>query len=924
MTRLIDRIATEIGKNRDEAQDFVFEIRNILGSPVDLDQILSVLQEIKRHGKRVTTPQIVAVYFDSTLPSPPKKLKEKHLSHQDEAELEEIFLSRDILEQSNLDTTPRIIPSSLQSLQQESSQQPHLKPIPSQPPQKQWKEEKFLPKQIGTELEEIFLSQDSLQQSTLDTPHINPPSLQSLQQKKQLSSGSTSSQSLEKPQKGKKEKVTSPESLDAVSPNPPLTRQPTGKIAQIASELQVDVETANNFVIEVQRLLGKSIKFKEILNVLRQLKGSQISPDKIVSVLQSKEKPIVQKERKNSKTINIGRVISIPIETKNQKHKMLPSRRPPIFQIAEELNVNKQEAQKFMAQVDKEYGTTVAFKKVLEVLKQIDNPQSVTPQIIAALLPPRKPVVTSPPIQPTVPPPVSEKSALETTSTSLPEIKGQEVTQLSKFISVSNALIEEFDIESRQSIQSLFTQFGLWLEVDQYNLRAKDNSIFPIDSSLLNEFDRGQNYLQGLVDQAITTAEFNKLVQLVVLLNVLSFGSEIKLQPELTTKILNTIAIDMGRNGYLLRYIVQHLVEQTYPTNLVDCFVHHVLLNLYYRANVIQNQRYIAHFDDRGNPFFKVLPSQNLPTLYTFANHSIWVLMWNLSPTSLSLLLPEFGQGETWVSQVDIPNNFQTTSYQIRYTPDFTIKSLIQSCFADLQNKRRYQVPSQGRAEIMTSDRLKNMIGLNLIRFVQEDTEPPNVFLRFEFGLQKSTIGLVKINKDGKTEGFHKFFWLNNSFRAITEAIALTYYRDLVTPGKIYYYQPGNRGPKQYRSSLSTKPGILPRPQHIPLHVQDNFRLKGRSFHHLYTWHEATERARHGVVGHIRKIGFGFTASPEKQEQAREAGVKLEPGYTWVIEHERGGPGSGGLRLSPEGRLLERTLFLPPERASADLDKLLS
>ena len=43
------------------------------------------------------------------------------------------------------------------------------------------------------------------------------------------------------------------------------------------------------------------------------------------------------------------------------------------------------------------------------------------------------------------------------------------------------------------------------------------------------------------------------------------------------------------------------------------------------------------------------------------------------------------------------------------------------------------------------------------------------------------------------------------------------------------------------------------------------------------------------VKGHARKLPEGWHASEGKLEQAAKNGVTLEPGQTWVVEHDRGG-----------------------------------
>lgn len=211
------------------------------------------------------------------------------------------------------------------------------------------------------------------------------------------------------------------------------------------------------------------------------------------------------------------------------------------------------------------------------------------------------------------------------------------------------------------------------------------------------------------------------------------------------------------------------------------------------------------------------------------------------------------------------------------------------------------------------------LIGLKKIRFVQEGAKAPEVFLRFEFGVLTGTgaaIGVVKVKYDGSVEGFHQSVD-SALFQAIIEAIALSYYRDLVTPGKTYSYQPGNkpRRATQARLPKSKKARKLPRRQGIP--------TSKRRPSSLNVWYEAQERAKHDVVGHKRWIGKDFKADEATRELARKAGVELPDGYTWVQGHQRGHSEKGQLKLNGTD-LTERILFSPPERASRELDNLLS
>jgi hypothetical protein len=692
--------------------------------------------------------------------------------------------------------------------------------------------------------------------------------------------------------------------------------QTKGKIAKIATELRADIKTAKNFVAKVRQLVGKPIKYSVILDTLKQIKDpKQATPDTIASLIPTQTLQALQ--IKEQKSIPITKAISIlrPIIASSSRQT-----ESTLDKITIELNLSKEVANEFTVQVRQLLNQQSRmlglgkFKIILKAIKWIKNQQKeVTPQLVAF-------IITSPEFQ--------KSLHLQVTHPSLPKARKSEI-QIAKITPTSQILLQEFETDSRQSIETLFAEFELRLEIDQARLKAKDDSIFTFDLLLLDRlFDLEQNYLQGLADQAIARQEFDKLEQLIILVVVLSFGPEAKLEREIAIRILNAIAIDIVRDNCLIVYIGHQIVIQARPRKLVNIFVHWALLSLYYRANLVRDKCYIAYFDTLGKPSFRVLPSQKLSTLYIFADHSIWTLVWKLSSASLSLILPNLRWGETWVNRIDIPDTFHTTTYQSNALTFITaLLNYGRDCYIDLQNRRRYQVPSQGRAEIIASDRLKKLLGLNSIRFIQEDIEAPGILLRFEFGLHQPAIGLVKVNKDGTTEGFHEFIWFDNSFRTIIEAVALAYYRDLVTPGKIHIYKPGSGGLRTEKplNPVSPHPRKLPRPQNIPLHAKNNPRLRDRAFHELHTWHEARERARHLVVGHTRWIGKGFIADPEKQRQAlAHLGKKLPSGYTFVIEHDRGELSNSGLKLTSDGYLTERTLFLPPERASTELDKLLS
>lgn len=279
------------------------------------------------------------------------------------------------------------------------------------------------------------------------------------------------------------------------------------------------------------------------------------------------------------------------------------------------------------------------------------------------------------------------------------------------------------------------------------------------------------------------------------------------------------------------------------------------------------------------------------------------------------LFLPNFTRKESWIQRRHL-SDIELVLSRRECTFDFREAKLFgNQCWEEiLSAKRHYQVSSKGRVEIFVSTELFQLTGLNKVRFIQEGAKSPAVFLRFEFS-EFSAIGIVKIKRDGNIVGFHKAS-KSPLFETIIETTALSYYRDLVIPDpNVRYYWPGSSVragyPPYYKPPRLRE---LPRIQHVP-YVPSSSRPK---IYEFKEWYYVQERARHHVDGHTRWIGHGFIASEIKQRQAREAGVNLQMGYTWVVEHERGDSGFTGPKLRKYD-LVERTQFFPPERASAKL-----
>jgi hypothetical protein len=282
---------------------------------------------------------------------------------------------------------------------------------------------------------------------------------------------------------------------------------------------------------------------------------------------------------------------------------------------------------------------------------------------------------------------------------------------------------------------------------------------------------------------------------------------------------------------------------------------------------------------------------------------------------TMQVLIPDFRRHD-FVDLEKINKLAETFQANISSLNPDNLSKFSQRCWIEIMSKHSYQVPSYGRAEILVSDRLYDLLNLDSIRFIQEGANAMlhEVFLAFIFR-GSPRLGIVKVKSDGSTEGFHEL-GAHLMVKFVIESIAIAYYRDLVVPGEVYYYSPRNiqairpRHESKSKQKKSKKPRSLPRRQTIL-----------ESAYSLSNWYYVQERARHDVVGHRRWVDRNFVAEGEKQLQARRAGVYLPQGFTWVIEHERGGHKSGGLILNGFD-LVERTIFSPPSRATHELAEL--
>jgi len=217
------------------------------------------------------------------------------------------------------------------------------------------------------------------------------------------------------------------------------------------------------------------------------------------------------------------------------------------------------------------------------------------------------------------------------------------------------------------------------------------------------------------------------------------------------------------------------------------------------------------------------------------------------------------------------------------------------------------------------------LIALESVRFVSESAKAPEVYIGFKFAMTPYQIGLVKVCKDGRVEGFHRILSQSRFYELLIDTIAMTYYRDLVLST---IYQPGSNSYQRSRGYSKTYGGqgnlSSPSSNKRP-HTRDiprKIRPKQKRYS-LDDWREAQHIARHYVVGHTRFIAPGFIADRERHELAARAGIRLPPGYTWVVPHYRGDPNFGRIVLAGFD-LPSQTIFYHPTRASRELDRILS
>ena len=425
-------------------------------------------------------------------------------------------------------------------------------------------------------------------------------------------------------------------------------------------------------------------------------------------------------------------------------------------------------------------------------------------------------------------------------------------------------------------------------------------------------------YLDRLVSETLKSGSDHWVVGALAHIGYEVFGSGIPDPPVgLYSDSMQRLARGLLENPDLFAKCMSRTFQKRKTAHGVDNFIADALLGLYLRGCLLAGEnKFISHIRS-GKVILDSLEPFDLSLLRTIAQHVSWTMGQHIGIRTLRLLAPDQAEDEVWVpvKHLETRQVAANRSRQERPIPWDGVIELVNKSWREIQLHRRYGVPSQGRAEILTSSKVSNTIGLTSIRFIREGVRAPGVYVRFHFGETPRQIAIGRIVSGGKLEGFPELVSGSGLLLAVMRSIAVAYYRDLVTPDEKVYYTPTGvrRSPSSGPSSPRTRQ--LPRPRRIPTGPRQ---VTG-SIHSFRYW--VQERARHSVVGHARWVGSYFRADSEKKKEAREAGVQLEDGYTWVQEHERGGPGSAGAGGN-SWDLSSRTVFSPPEDASNAIDSL--
>lgn len=145
-------------------------------------------------------------------------------------------------------------------------------------------------------------------------------------------------------------------------------------------------------------------------------------------------------------------------------------------------------------------------------------------------------------------------------------------------------------------------------------------------------------------------------------------------------------------------------------------------------------------------------------------------------------------------------------------------------------------------------------------------------------------------------------------FRAWMDVVCAAVWHDLHVAGEASFRASAKR-PHQRgrRESLPPTPQPAPQADVVVLNLPRPLRLAGRREWGSPQERESIQKRLHGVAGHLRRLPGNWQRSPDAEEMARDYGVVLPQGYTFVRPFVRGSDGDKS-GLSPRVVIRSRGL----------------
>jgi len=262
----------------------------------------------------------------------------------------------------------------------------------------------------------------------------------------------------------------------------------------------------------------------------------------------------------------------------------------------------------------------------------------------------------------------------------------------------------------------------------------------------------------------------------------------------------------------------------------------------------------------------------------------------------------------------DMLTDFMTSYWNTAIHHTAHIQTVIHSLWDDIcSEKRMYEIPSNGRAEIEAPAILTKYTNILSFKFIQEGLESPSIYVLALFRSNNDTplAGTIVVNRDGSIKGFVDLI-NNRTYYFLVYYMIIATYHAFVIP----QHREQHHSAHQEHSSRMQHEGTTIQQRSLP-------RIRRQSgASPLNDWYEAQAKATHTVIGHERYISKTFRAAHIKYLQAEKAGITLRPGHTWVQGHARGEATSIHENIYLDGDdLLKPTLFKAPDHLHHDLVK---